>query len=228
MSIRKSGYSRTFRIALAFAIMVASTASAQFLYDPLVVYESFTENGVLPGGRAAGMGGAQIAAGTDGSVLWYNPALLTRIRHSEISGTLTHQMFSNETSLLGGVRQEADVSNTRLGSLWGIFPVQAYRGGLTLGISVNRIRSFDKVFRYASSNTWLNDPVGNDGWGGGEDENGSLWAWRLINPRLKASGSRSWSNTTRLIVRAILAAPLGWISTMPSVPISSHTSMSRV
>lgn len=177
MLIGKSGYSRMFQIALAFVLATVSTASAQFLYDPLVVYESFTENGILPGARAAAMGGAQIAAGMDGSALWYNPALLTRIRHSEISGTLTHQIFSNQTSLLAGVRQEADVSNTRLGSLWGIFPVPTYRGGLTLGISVNRIRSFDRVFRYASSNSWLSDPTGNDGWGGGEDENGSLWAW---------------------------------------------------
>ncbi|MEE8417282.1 MAG: hypothetical protein V3S06_01320 [candidate division Zixibacteria bacterium] len=176
---RKSGPSYMFSFAFVLVVVIASTASAQLLYDPLVVYESFTENGVLPGARAAAMGGAQIAAGMDGSALWYNPALLTRIRHSEISGTLTHQIFSNKTSLLAGARQETDVSNTRLGSLWGIFPVPTYRGGLTLGISVNRIRNFDRIFRYASSNTWLGDPTGSDGWGGGEDENGSLRVWSL-------------------------------------------------
>lgn len=176
---RKSGHSYMFSFVFVLVIVITSTTSAQFLYNPLVVYESFTENGVMPGARAAAMGGAQIAAGMDGSALWYNPALLTRIRHSEISGTLTHQIFSNETSLLAGARQEADVSNTRLGSLWGIFPLQTYRGGLTLGISVNRIRNFDRIFRYASSSSWLSDPIGSDGWGGGEDENGSLWAWSL-------------------------------------------------
>ena len=179
MPKRKSDYSSVFKIALALVIAVTSTASAQFLYDPLVVYESFTGNGVLPGARAAAMGGAQIATATDGSALWYNPALLTRIRHNEVSGTLTHQIFSNETSLLAGARQDADVSNTRLGSLWGIFPLPTYRGGLTLGISVNRIKNFDRVFRYASNNSWLSNPSGSDGWGGGEDENGSLWAWSL-------------------------------------------------
>lgn len=145
--------------------------------DPFQVYEAFTEYGILPGARAAGMGGAQIAAGNDGSALWYNPALLTRIRLTELSASLSHQKFSNETSLLGGPRIDADVNNTRLGGLWAIFPVPTYQGGLTVGISVNRIKSFDRIFRYASSAAWMDNMSGVNGWGGGEDESGSVWAW---------------------------------------------------
>ena len=155
---------------------VSSTAYGQFQNDPLAVYEAYTENGILPGGRAAGMGGAQIAAGNDGSVLWYNPALLTRIRMTEISGTLTHQKMTNDTEMIGGGRYETDLSNTKLGSLWGIFPLSTYRGGMTVGISLNRIKSFDRVFRYATSDTWLDNPGSTDGFGGGEDESGNLWA----------------------------------------------------
>ena len=144
----------------------------------LVVYEAATENSVLPGARAAGMGGAQIAAGMDGSALWYNPALLTRIMRSELSGTLTHQKFTNETVLYGSVAMpEADLSNTRLGSLWGTYKVPTYQGGMVIGFAVNRVKSFDRIFRYASAPNWLDNPYSGNGWGGGEDETGSLWAW---------------------------------------------------
>src|SRR4030067_2225510 len=102
------------------------------------------------------MGGAQIAAGDDGSALWYNPALLTRIRNTELSGTLSHQRVTNNTTGNSGIRipesrfvnTEASVNNTTLGGLWAIFPVPAEQGGLTLGFSVNRVRSFDRIFRY--------------------------------------------------------------------------------
>jgi len=159
-----------------FLFCVISVAAAQTQDNPLLVYEAYTENGVLPGARAAGMGGAQIAAGMDGSALWYNPALLTRIRSTELSGTLTHQRMTNETSLIGGNRQKSNLGNTRLGSLWATYPVPTYRGGLTLGVSVNRVKSFDRIFRYSSGRNWLDNPYTNDGWGGGEDERGNLWA----------------------------------------------------
>ncbi|UCC79829.1 MAG: hypothetical protein JSW64_00310 [Candidatus Zixiibacteriota bacterium] len=163
-----------------------------FLYahgQSMVVYEAATENSVLPGARAAGMGGAQMAAGMDGSALWYNPALLTRIMRSELSGTLTHQKFTNETLLYGSVAiPDAELSNTRLGSLWGTYKVPTYQGGMVIGFAVNRVKSFDKIFRYASSPTWLSNPYSTSGWGGGEDETGSLWAWTFggaieISPR---------------------------------------------
>ncbi|MEE9554211.1 MAG: hypothetical protein V3W18_07935 [candidate division Zixibacteria bacterium] len=166
-------------IGLTGVLLMCSTALGQFQDDPFAVYEAYTENGILPGGRAAAMGGAQIAAGSDGSVLWYNPALLTRIRMTEISGTLIHQKLTNETSMIGGTRQETNLNNTKLGSLWGVFPLATYRGGMTLGLSLNRIKSFDRVFRYATSDAWLDRPGSTDGFGGGEDESGNLWAFTL-------------------------------------------------
>lgn len=161
---------------IAAVLWFDGVAVAQFQDNPLTVYEAFTENGIIPGSRAAGMGGAQIAGAYDGSALWYNPALLTRIRMNEISGTLTHQRMTNETTLIGGNRQEAHLGNTRLGSLWGVFPVPTYRGGMTVGLSINRVRSFDRIFRYSSSDAWLQNPSTTNGWGGGEDETGNMWA----------------------------------------------------
>jgi hypothetical protein len=150
-------------------------------FDFKIVITILTLTVMMPilSARAQFMGGAQMAAGMDGSVLWYNPGLLTRITRSELSGTLTHQKFTNETFLNGSGRMpDADVSNTRLGSIWGTYKVPTYQGGMVIGFAVNRVKSFDRIFRYASSPTWLDDPyVSTSGWGGGEDEIGSLWAW---------------------------------------------------
>jgi len=157
---------------LASALFMFHPAAAQQLLDPLIVYEPATENQVLPGARASGMGGAQVAAGDDGSVIWYNPALMTRIKSTEFSGTLTHQRFANNTAMSFGSVPEARVNNTSLGGLWAMFSVPVERGGLTLGLAVNRVRSFDRIFRYT---TGIGPGMSN----GGEDESGSLWAWSL-------------------------------------------------
>ncbi len=167
--------------------LLPSLASAQFLLDPLDVYEPATENHFVPGARAAGMGGAQIAAGDDGSAIWYNPALLTRIRNPEISGSLTHQKVGNTTSLNLNRALDSDLSSTGFGGGWAMFPVPTERGGLTLGLAVNRVRSFDRIFRYSPTPGWFDDPS-RVGWGGGEDESGSLWAWSFggsieVSPR---------------------------------------------
>lgn len=147
---------------------------SQQLLDPFAVYEPATENQFLPGARAAGMGGAQIAAGDDGSAIWYNPALLTRIRNTELSGTLSHQRLTNDTRIMGSRSApavESNVNNTRLGGLWAMFPVPVEQGGLTLGLAVNRVRSFDRIFRYEIEGFIPSQ------FSAGEDENGSLWAW---------------------------------------------------
>ncbi|RKX19112.1 MAG: hypothetical protein DRP26_04030, partial [Candidatus Zixiibacteriota bacterium] len=85
------------RISFIFVIILPGLLLAQIGGDPGAVYEMATENNIYVGVRAAGMGGAQIAAGEDGSALWYNPALLTRVRRIEISGALSHQRFFNKT-----------------------------------------------------------------------------------------------------------------------------------
>ena len=145
--------------------------------DTIDIFEPATENSFLPGARAAAMGGASIAAGTDGSVLWYNPGLLTRIRSTELSATLNHQRLTDKTSIFGNATPQSNLNNTRLGGAWAIFSVPTVRGGLTLGASVNRVNSFDRIFRFASSPAWFNNPTTTPGWGGGEDETGNLWAW---------------------------------------------------
>ena len=173
---------------MLITVAAVEKSQAQMNDDFITVYEPFTENGYMPNARSAGMGGAQIAAGNDGSVLWFNPALLTKIRRSEISATLGHQNLKNRTGLLTGDKFENILGNTRLGGIWGVYSIPVDQGGMAIGFSINRIKSFDRVFRYASSENWFDQNGSIDGWGGGEDEKGSLWSYSLggaleISPR---------------------------------------------
>ena len=87
---------------------------AQIGGDASTVYEMATENSIFAGVRAAGMGGAQLAAADDGSALWYNPALLTRIRRLELSGSLNYQRFFNRTDF-GAARYRFSDEKPRAG-----------------------------------------------------------------------------------------------------------------
>jgi len=165
-----------FRLKLLFLLFIPVLAQGQINSDPTLVYEMVTENNTFVGVRAAGMGGAQIAAGEDGSAVWYNPALLTRIRRMELSGALTHQRFFNETRSEGVYTDEAQLNKTRISSLWGVFPVPVEQGGLSFALAANKVKNFDRIFRYESEPGWFANPIG-DGFGGGEDDLGSLWAY---------------------------------------------------
>jgi long-subunit fatty acid transport protein len=149
--------------------------------DPHSVYESATENNVFVGARAAGMGGAQIAAADDGAALWYNPALLTRVRRIEFAGALSYQRFFNKTTFNLAhpiVGEKSQANNTRLSSFWAVFPVPTDRGGLSLGFSGNRVKNFDRIFRFENQTGWWENPDPTvDGFGGGENDNGGLWAY---------------------------------------------------
>jgi long-subunit fatty acid transport protein len=166
---------------IAVILFLPAAAFAAIGGDPHSVYEIATENNVFIGVRAAGMGGAQIAAAEDGAALWYNPALLTRIRRIEVAGALSYQRFFNETTYdlrNPVVANQAQTNNTRLNSFWAIFPVPTDRGGLTLGFSGNRIKNFDRIFRYENQPGWWENPDETaEGFGGGENDNGGLWAY---------------------------------------------------
>lgn len=166
------------KAVLLIILSLHGLAFAQAGSDPSMVYEMATENNIFSGVRAAGMGGAQIAAGEDGSALWYNPALLTRIRRMELSGSLMHQRFFNETKYGNTNGNQFQLNKTRLSSIWGVFPVPTDQGGLSIAIAANRIKSFDRLFRFESTTGWLTNPD-TEGFGGGEDDIGSLWVYSV-------------------------------------------------
>ncbi|MCD6160785.1 MAG: outer membrane protein transport protein [candidate division Zixibacteria bacterium] len=166
----------TIILCLISVFLYANPLMAQLESNPFAVYEMTTENNNFVGARAAGMGGAQIAAGDDGSTIWYNPALLCRIRRIELSGGLSHQRFFNNTTFDGVNANQAQLNNTRLSSVWGVFPVPVEQGGLSFALAANRIKSFDRIFRFEDKTGWLENPDGY-GIGGGEDDKGGLWVY---------------------------------------------------
>ena len=162
-------------------LLTPAVLFGQMLGDPHSVYEIATENNLFVGIRAAGMAGAQIAAAEDGAALWYNPALLTRIHRVELAGALSYQRFFNQTTYNLNppvIGDEAQTNNTRFNSFWAVFPVPTDRGGLSLAFSANRIKNFDRIFRFESETGWWNNPyAAGDGYGGGENDIGGLWAY---------------------------------------------------
>ncbi len=73
---------------------------------------------------------------------------------------------------------EAQLNKTRVSSLWGVFPVPVEQGGFSFALAANRVKNFDRIFRSESAPGWLANAIG-DGFGGGEDDLGSLWAYSI-------------------------------------------------
>ena len=111
------------------------------------------------GARQMAMGGTGIASPMDGAALFYNPAALARIPRIEFQLGLTHQNFSNTTSMSARRNRltafssvinqgSADQTNTRLASLNLAVPVPTYRGSLVVAFGINRVISFDRTAFY--------------------------------------------------------------------------------
>ncbi len=125
------------------------------------------------GARASGMGGAAIAVCEDLSSLYWNPAGLARVRRIEISGGLSHQRYTSETTY-SGIDSKDRESNTRLNSIGIVFPVPTYRGSLVFALGTGRVRNFDAFFVQSgyseADGGWLE---------GQETQSGGLFSWSL-------------------------------------------------
>lgn len=164
------------KVSFIFILVLPGLLWAQLDTTPSDVYEMATENNMYAGVRAAGMGGAQIAACEDGSALWYNPALLTRIRRIELSGALNHQRFFNKTRYGTVNSDRAQMNKTKLSSIWGVFPVPVEQGGLSVAFGAYRVKSFDRILHLEDKAGWFENHIG-DGYSYGEDDIGGLWSY---------------------------------------------------
>lgn len=118
--------------------------------------EQFNRRNVLPGGRAAMMGGAYTAISDDASGSWYNPAGLAFTRGSDVS--MSANAFTRSRRSIEGALGGSDVAD----SSTSIYP--AFAGGTT-GLGALRIgysfftsdhENIDESFRYTVA------PIGND------------------------------------------------------------------
>jgi len=190
----------TKKISLAAAIltmMVPLLCFAQDGDDDFPIAEISAGNFFGVGARSLGMGGAQIASGMDGTALVYNPALLARIRRIEVLTGMSHDRLSNDGNSYpaGSVADPAfdgkSKSFTRLNALDVSMPVPTYRGSAVVGFGVNRVISFDHVFRFGHS--WSSLEATSEE-RGDELETGGLYLYTAggaidLSPRLSVGGA---------------------------------------
>ena len=135
-------------MTLLFAAMLYAQGSTGDTFN-----ESSADNFFGVGGRAVGMSEAVTASVLDGTALLYNPAGLVRVKRPEFYGALSHEKVKCVSSWLAAPASSAatdDFTKTRLNSLSLTVPVPTYRGSLVLAFGVNRSKSFDRTFAFAS------------------------------------------------------------------------------
>jgi hypothetical protein len=184
-------------VAITLTSLTPLLCFAQGGDDDFPIAEVSAGNFFGVGARGLGMGGAQIAAGMDGTALVYNPALLARIRRIEILTGMSHDKVSNDENSYPAwsVPDEAfdgkSKSFTRLNALDVSVPVPTYRGSAVVGFGVNRVMSFDHVFQFGQD--W--DIVDNEGTErGSELETGGLYLYSAggaidLSPRISIGGA---------------------------------------
>lgn len=167
------------RVICLLLLITINICWAQTGGDPQLVYEIITDGACPVGVRGAGMGGAQIASAEDGSAIWNNPALLYRVGRTEFSGSLIYSRFFNESSLGLNPAGNSDVfqlNSTKVGSLWGVFPIASRTGAMALGIGISRVNDFNRILRFETEPGWWLDQSG-PGFGGGEDDRGGIYSY---------------------------------------------------
>ena len=171
-------------------VLMAVTAVAQ---QDVEVAEVSSGNFFGIGARGLGMGGAQVAAGLDGTAIVYNPAVLARIRRIEVLAGMSHQKLSNDenrsasSSDINTALDGRSKSFTRLNALNVTVPVPTYRGSAVVAFGINRVSSFDHVFQYART-------LPDGGEVGTEIETGGLYQYSAagaidISPKISVGAS---------------------------------------
>jgi long-subunit fatty acid transport protein len=134
--------------------------------------EIVTDNNIVPGARALGMGGAQIAGANDITAAFSNPAALARINEFNFNLGLARferKIESNLASSGFNAKGVADDDNFTLGSIGIAYPVPTIQGSLVFGLAYNRVKNFNGSF-YQSGFNESAFVLDNDIWGGFQTE----------------------------------------------------------
>ncbi|MEZ5358686.1 MAG: hypothetical protein R3F48_07605 [Candidatus Zixiibacteriota bacterium] len=144
------------RVLTCFCLLLLFIVTGVSAQDLGIFEETTAGNYFGFGAKQMAMGGTGIANSIDGSALWYNPAGLARIPRIEFQLGMTHQKFSNETSMPAGRYNpsffkstinsaDTDASKTRFSTVNLTIPVPTYRGAFVVSFGVHRMLSFDRV-----------------------------------------------------------------------------------
>ncbi len=97
------------------------------------------------GARALSLGGAFTGIADDYSALYYNPAGMTQLRHSEMGLNLAYQMQENDATPAQGTTSMRSLESTRVGDL---SMVLTQARGWAVGLGYYAPTSFDDPLQY--------------------------------------------------------------------------------
>jgi long-subunit fatty acid transport protein len=139
-------------IVLMTFLVASMTTWAQTPDEAVFLMENETGVGV----RAMGMGNAYNAVADDYSATYWNPAGLTMLKYSELSGDISHLKYQNESTYLGNTLLD-DKAFTKLNSIGIAYKFPTTRGSFALSFGYNRFKDLDN-FMYFSG--YSNEPNG--------------------------------------------------------------------
>ncbi|NIV16416.1 MAG: hypothetical protein GWN62_35735 [Aliifodinibius sp.] len=143
-------------IALFFLLTFFTTAYTQSARDAVRILE----NEIGLGTRALGMGGAYVGLADDYSAIYWNPAGLAAVKHSQFVGEVSHLNFNNTATFSNEVTDQSQ-NYTRLRSLGMAFPLPTLRGSLVFALGYNRVKDFDQNLQFSGFNPRSNGLVFN-------------------------------------------------------------------
>ncbi len=133
-----------FRLCTITAIILLGLLRSSHAQEPV------SDDNIIAGARALGMGGAQIAAVNDITAVVHNPAALARLDKLEIQLGLNAFKSKLNTDLRSSTQNgSGSISNnlTSLGTIGIAYPVPTDRGNLVFALVYNRVKDFTGAFR---------------------------------------------------------------------------------
>lgn len=113
------------------------------------------QNEIGFGARTLAMGGNGVAIANDYSSIFWNPAGLAALKHSEFLGEFSHMRFSNAATFANTL-SDMDESFTRPRSLGLAVSLPTTRGSMTVAFGYNFIRDFDEYLFFSGFNRQSN------------------------------------------------------------------------
>jgi long-subunit fatty acid transport protein len=138
-------------IIIIFILMNISYLFAQTPEEAV----NFLENDYGVGVRAQAMGNAFIGVADDYTATYWNPAGLTQLKTSELSGDLYHLKFNNEATFVGNTILDSR-NFTKFNSLGLAYKFPTTRGSLALSFGYNRFKDYDDFLYFSGFSTQSN------------------------------------------------------------------------
>ncbi len=107
------------------------------------------------GARAQAMGNSYAGVADDYSALYWNPAGLTQISTSQMSGDFYHLQFNNNANFIGN-NTISNETFSRLNSLGFAYKFPTVQGSFVLAFGMNRFKDFDDFLHFQGFNRQSN------------------------------------------------------------------------